>query len=79
MGCVSTGIVILDEDGHDPARLVVEVYDNPQPAPRIERVLAVEALTAWPRIVFMMVRSFDGSEDRLDVVEQPVSVAASEV
>jgi hypothetical protein len=43
------GIVVLDQDRYDPAGLVVEVYDNPQPALRIEGVLAVEARAVRPR------------------------------
>src|SRR6202020_751162 len=56
-----------------PAGLVVEVYDNPQPAPRIERVLAVGALSSRSRIVFPIVGPLDPCEERLGGVEQPVA------
>jgi hypothetical protein len=76
---LSAGIVVLNQDRYDPAGLVVEVYDNPESAPRIERVLAVEALAARSRIIFPIVGASDRRDDRLKVVEQPTAAALGEV
>jgi hypothetical protein len=46
----------LDENGHDPTRTLIEVYDHPQPPARVEKVLAIEALSSSDRIVLMMIR-----------------------
>jgi len=62
-----------------PQGLTFHPYDNPQPAPGIERVLAVEALSARSRVVFVVVGSFDCRQDRVYVVEQPASPATGEV
>jgi hypothetical protein len=62
-------VVVLDENRHDPAGDMVEVYDNPHPSLRFERVLAVETLTSWLWIIFSEVGLCNGREDRLDVIE----------
>lgn len=69
----------MDQDGHDPGWLIVEVYDDPQPAPRLEWVLSVESLAARSRIVFAIVRPRDRREDRIEMVQQPVAAAQGEV
>jgi hypothetical protein len=48
-------IVVLDQDRHDPAGDIVEVYDNPHPSLRFKRVLAVEPLASRPWIVLAVV------------------------
>lgn len=58
----------MDESRHDPARGIVEVYDNPHPSLRFERVLAVKSLAARPWILVPKVGLRDRCEDRLDVV-----------
>jgi hypothetical protein len=42
---VAPRLIVLDQSGHDPRWLVVEVYDDAQPASRIE-VAAIEVLAA---------------------------------
>jgi hypothetical protein len=64
-------IASLIKSGHDPRRLVVEVYDHAEPAARFREVLSVEALPSGQRIVLAVIWTFDHIEDRIDVVEQP--------
>lgn len=48
--------MILDEGGYHEGRRLAEVYNHPQPPPRIE-IAAIEPLTPRRRIVFMDVRT----------------------
>jgi hypothetical protein len=57
----------LDQGGHDPGRLVIEVYDDPQPAPRVD-VAAVEVLSARKWNVRAMIGMSDSPEDEIDLV-----------
>ena len=58
---------------------MVEVYDHPQPAPRIERILLVEALAARARVVRAVVGKRNRREDQVDVLEQPAAATLEEV
>lgn len=60
---------MLDQGGHDPRRLVVEVYDHPQPATVID-VSAVEVLAAGACVSRSMIRVGDGAEYQLDLIHQ---------
>jgi hypothetical protein len=57
----------LDQCGHDPRGLVVEVYDYPQPPAGID-VPAIEALAAWDRVIDAVVGVRDGAQDELVLV-----------
>jgi hypothetical protein len=72
-------IVVLNQGRDDPAGIFVEVYDHPQPASRSECILAVEALAARPRVLFVAVRSLHRDQDLLDMVEQPTTAAFGEM
>ena len=76
---LAVGVVVLGQDGDDPTGDIIEVYDNPQPPSRRERVLAVEALASRPWIVVAEVGACDGREDRLDMIEQPRAAALGQV
>jgi hypothetical protein len=71
-------IVALDDRGHDPSGLLVEVDDHPHPAALIQ-MLSVEALAAWPWIEFPMVGMAYGCEDCGNVSEQLVPAAVFEM
>jgi hypothetical protein len=45
---VGSGIVVLNQNGDDPAGDIIAVYDHAYPASRCEGVLAVEALPPCP-------------------------------
>jgi hypothetical protein len=74
-----SGIVVLDEDCHDPAGDIVEVYDNPHPPLRFECVLAVETLASRTLIVLPVVGLCDGRVDRIDVGRAATSGDLGEV
>jgi hypothetical protein len=76
---LGSGVVVLDENRHDPAADIVEVYDNSHPAPRFKRVLAIEALASWTWIILAVVGLRDCREDCLQVVEQPRASPFGEV
>jgi hypothetical protein len=57
----------LDQCGHDPRGLLVEVYDYAQPATGID-VLSIEVLAAWDRVLDAVVGMSDGAEDELVLV-----------
>jgi hypothetical protein len=65
-----TGLEILDEGRHDPDRLFVEVYDDPQPTTEFG-VPAVKALAAWDRVIHMKLGRCNRCEDHVDLVQQP--------
>ncbi|MGP0102679.1 MAG: hypothetical protein ACLPUT_13810 [Solirubrobacteraceae bacterium] len=67
---LSTGIIVLYYDGHDPRGILAEVYDDPQPAVRLD-VLAVETLATGDRVQDTMVGPRDRPHDHVDVIEQP--------
>lgn len=72
-------IVVLNQDGDNPAWDIIAVYDNPHPPSRCESVLAIEALASRPRVIFAVVRACNRREDRLDVIEQPRAATLSKV
>ncbi len=59
----------LGQGGHDPRRLVVEVYDDAQPASRIE-VAAIEVLAAGNCILDAMIGVSDGAENEVNLVHE---------
>lgn len=59
------GVILLHKCGDYEGRGLVEVYDDPQPAPRIE-ITAIEALPAGRVVIEANVRPIDGVEDRSD-------------
>jgi hypothetical protein len=62
------GIVVLNNSGHDPGGIFAEVYDDSQPAARLD-VAAVEALSAWSRVWRPSVGTSDSPHDHVDVIE----------
>jgi hypothetical protein len=54
----------LDQGGHDPCGLVVEVYDYPQPPAGIY-VPSIEVLAARDRVVDAVIGMRDSAESRL--------------
>jgi hypothetical protein len=66
---VASWRVVLSQGGHDPRRLVVEVYDDAQPASRIE-VAAVEVLAAGNYVLDAMIRMSDDAEDEMNLVHE---------
>jgi hypothetical protein len=61
--------IVLDQGGHDPRWLVVEVYDDAQPASWIE-VAAVEVLAAGDCIRDAMIGVGDRAEDDVNLVHE---------
>jgi hypothetical protein len=59
----------LHQSGHDPRRFVVEVYDDSQPASRVE-VAAVEVLASRGAVIDTVVGTGDHAEDEIDLVHQ---------
>jgi hypothetical protein len=59
----------LHQGGDDPRRFVVEVYDDSQPASRIE-VAAVEVLASGKVVVNAVVGMGNGAEDEIDLVHE---------
>jgi hypothetical protein len=66
--------VVLDNRGHHPGRLLVEVYDDLQPTPRLD-VTAIEALATSDRVQRAQVGARNRAHDDVDVVEQPGTAA----
>ncbi len=59
----------MDQGGHDPGWLIVEVYDDSQPASRVE-IATVEVLAARYRIVQPVIWLRDGLEDHVRLIHE---------
>jgi len=59
----------LDQRGHDPRRIFVEVYDHPQPTARVD-VSAVEMLTAREQVGSAVVWVGYRPEDQVNLLHQ---------
>jgi hypothetical protein len=57
----------LDQCGHDPRGLVIEVYDHPQPSSGID-VSPIEVLAARDSVVNAVIGVRNGAEDQLVLV-----------
>lgn len=57
----------MDQCGHDPRGLVIEVYDHPQPPSGID-VSPIEVLAARDRVIKAVVGMRDGAEDQFVLV-----------
>jgi hypothetical protein len=62
-------VVLLDQGGHDPGRLFVEVYDHAQPPAMID-MAAIEVLTARKRVECSMIGVGYGPEDEVNLVHE---------
>jgi hypothetical protein len=66
---VASRRVVLGQGGHDPRWLVVEVYDDAQPASRIE-VAAIEVFAAGNCVLDTMIGVSDYAEDEIHLVHE---------
>lgn len=59
----------MDQGGYDPSGLVVEVYDDAQPASRVD-VPTIEVLAAGDSVVRPAVWMRNGPKDKVGLVHQ---------
>jgi hypothetical protein len=69
----------LYECRYDPARLVVEVYDNTHPTLAIQQMSRVEPLASRSGVVLAEVGQADRRKHRIDVIQQPGAVPFGEM
>jgi len=72
-------VVVLDEHGHDPSGIVVEVYDHAEPPAGLQDVLSVKTPTPRQRVVLSVIGRLDRAEDQFEVLQQPAASAQREM